>query len=178
MLVTIGASRLKGEFSERTLAFIVWEKTLEQSGDDVEHSSEIGAMRPQMIRNPTKEFLGMTHERQHRKAGFDNHALIPRAFGTQFEIGRDAVLIAETQIGQRNTLIGTILDQEIEVLVRPVQRQPIPLDDVPRLVQQPLQSDANRPAPFILAFASNLAFRASFADGKEQLNRKIGRAHV
>src|SRR5260370_7682724 len=124
MLVTIGASRLKGEFSERTLAFIVWEKTLEQSGDDVEHSSEIGAMRPQMIRNPMKEFLGMTNERQHRKAGFDNHALIPRAFGTQFEIGRGPVLIAQPKIGQTNTLILHKPTQAIHALPSPLHRHP------------------------------------------------------
>src|SRR5258708_40171414 len=171
VLLTNGASRLERKFSKRTLAFIIWEKAVEQSGDNVEHGSQISAMRPEMLGDPMKEFLGMTHPGQHRKTRFDNHALIPSAFGTQFEVGWEAIFIPETQIGQGNTLIDIILEEKVEVLVRPVQGQPVPLDHAPGLIQQPPQPDANAPAPFILAFASNLTFATAFPDGKEQSDR-------
>ena len=39
-----------------------------------------------MFGDPMKEFLGMTNPGQHRKTRFDKAALIPSAFGTQFEV--------------------------------------------------------------------------------------------
>src|SRR5689334_6730240 len=115
-----------------------------------------------------KEFLGMTHQRQHGKACFDNHALIPGAFSTQFEVRRDTLLIAETQISQGNRFLLVMLEQEVKILVRSVQGQPVPLDHAPGLIQQPPQPDANRPAAFVLTLASNLTFAKTFADEKEQ----------
>src|SRR5258708_17244458 len=85
VLLTNGASRLERKFSKRTLALIIWEKAVEQSGDNVEHGSQISAMRPEMLGYPLKEFLGMTHPGQHLKTRFDNHSLIPSALCTHVE---------------------------------------------------------------------------------------------
>src|SRR5437763_7985619 len=124
-----------------------------------------------MVGYPMKEFLGMTDHSQHRKTSFDNHPLIPRAFGAQFEGRWDAVGISEAHVGQHNTVLNIMLDHKVEIFVWPVQRQPIPLDHLPGIVQQPPQPDANRPAAFVLTLFANLTFAATFSDGKQQFDR-------
>ncbi len=123
-------------------------------------------MRPEIIGQTMKEFLGVTHHRQHRKAGFDNHALVPGAFLAQFQVGRNAIGIAKAQVGQNDAVVGKIRGQGVEVLIRLVEGQPIPLDHLAGIIQQPPQAKANRPAAFVLAFLADLLLASPLTDWK------------
>src|SRR3954470_6760120 len=85
------ASGLKREFSNRTLPLIIGKKLAKQGGEDIKHGSQVSAMGPQIIRQAMKEFLGITHDSQHRKGRLDDHPLIPGAFFAHLEIGRDTL---------------------------------------------------------------------------------------
>src|ERR1700687_5277259 len=111
-----------------------------------------------------KEFFGLTYDSQHGKAGLDDHAFIPGAFGTPLEVAGRAVGITKAQVSQDNAVISVILGQWIEVLIRVLHRQQVPSHDLSSVIEQPPQPHANCPTPFVEAFAAYLALAATFAD--------------
>ena len=56
-------------------------------------------------------------------------------------------------------------------LVMGAKRGPVPVYDLPLIIEQPAEFDAHRPAPFIFAFLADLLRTASLTDRKEPFDR-------
>ena len=140
------------------------EQDIEQSDNGSQASLNVG-------RQAVTNALEITDHSDHGQGGLHRHAFIPGAFGTQFEVGRDALGAAEAQVREDNALTIIALDQGMKVLVMRIERGPLPIHHLALSVEQPAQLDAYRPASFILAFLADLLRTASLPNGKEQFNR-------
>ena len=144
---------------------------MKQGVQDVKHGRQIGTVRPDVVSHAMKELLGAAHDGDHRERGFDDHAFVPGSFLTDFDVWRQAALVAKAEVKQGNGLLVKVGGQGIEIMVRMIQGQPIPLDHAALGVQQPPQPKANHPPPFIASFLAKLVGRAALPNGKQQLNR-------
>src|SRR5215813_11791108 len=117
-----------------------------------------------------KDFLELTHNSQHGKGSFNDHALVPRSFLTELEMVRCAVGITEAQIGQDNGLTSEVSGKTVKVFVRMVKGEEIPVNEASVGIQHHPEASTNHPATFVAAFLADLTLAASLPDGKQHLN--------
>lgn len=103
-----GASGLKGKFSNRRLPFMIRKERAKQGSENLEQGSQVSTMRVQIVRQPMTELLGMGHEGQHGKGGFNDHAFVPSPFLADFQVRGHTLGVSKTQVGQDNRLLGPI----------------------------------------------------------------------
>src|SRR5260370_18947807 len=103
-----------------------------------------------------KHPLETTDDRQQRERGFYRHAVVPGAPGTPFAVLRHAILATKAVIGQNNAASTELLDERMELVIRDIHRVPVPIDDLPKAIENPTQLDADAPAPFIFGLFAKL----------------------
>src|SRR5512135_2447607 len=79
-------------------------QTMKERKQDVEHSNERSQASLDVGAQAVSNALEVTDDRDHRQSRLDRHALIPGAFGTQFEVRWNALLAAKAQVAQDNRL--------------------------------------------------------------------------
>ena len=104
------------------------------------------------------------------KRGLHRHAVIPGAFGAQLAVVRHAVLPAKSVVGQHDAASTELLDERMKLVVRDIHRVPIPIDDLPKAVENPTELDTNAPAPFVFGLFAKLLCAAPLPNGKQQLD--------
>src|SRR5712664_4000766 len=78
----------------------------------------------------------MTDERQHREHRLHQHAVLPLAPRTQFEIARIALRGMEAGVTQDNHLFFELSNQPLKGVIRNIGRGTLPRDDQPPLIEQ------------------------------------------
>src|SRR6185369_5683923 len=102
---------------------------VKQGEQDVKHGSHTGKTGKQVSGRTMKNFLKLAHDSQHGKSSFNDHAFVPGAFLTEFEMVRHAISITEAQVSQDNGLTVEGRGEAVEVLVSLVQGQEIPFNN-------------------------------------------------
>src|SRR5947209_5578695 len=144
---------------------------MKQGQTDIKHGDGVSQVGLDMVFSSIKDFLGITDDSQQRKGSFHNHAVIPRAFLAQFDVGRHTRSTAKAPISQDNRLAVVFLKESQEILVRTVHLIPNPAADLPTAVKNPTQLDAHTPAAFVLTLSAKLRFGTTFSNRKDQLDR-------
>jgi hypothetical protein len=85
---------------------------------------------------PMHDLFDMADGRQHREHGLHQHAVLPRAPRTQFEIARIALRGMEAGVTQDNHLFFKLSNQPLEGVIRDIGRGTFPRDDQPPLIEQ------------------------------------------
>lgn len=141
-----------------------------EAEQDVEHGDDVSQTSLKMMTRAMKDLLQATGGGDQRERGFDQHALVPGTAWTELEIGRDAISVIETGVGQDNALVLQRFDEGQKHLVMDVGGVPGPTDDLTRVVEQPAQLQADDPAPIAFAFLAHLLGTAAFTDRVDQLD--------
>ena len=76
--------------------------------------------------HPVHDFLEVTDERQHGERGLHQHALLPLAALTEFEVGGVAVGGMETGITQDNHTPIKLLNQPLKGVIHDIGRGTVP----------------------------------------------------
>lgn len=86
--------------------------------NEIEGGSDKRHPHPKGVGKLVGHFFKMTHQRQHRQQhGFDNHAGVPRAAGTNLHIAGIARLAMPSNVDQHNCLIGQSRDHRSKSLI-------------------------------------------------------------
>jgi len=112
----------------------------------------------------------MADERQHRQHRFHQHAVLPLAARTHFEIARIALRGMEAGVAQDNHPPINLLNEPLEGVVRSIGGGTRPPDDQPPLVEQQTQFPADNPPVIGEPFPADLLGAAAFAHGMDQLD--------
>src|SRR5436305_1587816 len=78
---------------------------------------------------PMHHLLQMANKREHREHRLHQHAVLPRAALTQFEVGRIALRGMEAGVTQDNHTPVTLPDQPLKRLIRDIGGRTIPPND-------------------------------------------------
>src|SRR6266487_3518040 len=111
---------------------------------------------------PMHPLFEMTDERQHREHRLHQHAVLPRAPLTQFEIARIAFRGMETGITQDNHALLKLPNQPLKGVIRDIGRGTRPPHDQPPLIEQQTEFAPDNPTVIREAFATNLLRAAAF----------------
>src|SRR5258706_11276715 len=114
------------------------------------------------------DFLGMTHNSQERKGGFDHHAVIPGSLFADFDVVRYTVGTAEAPVSQQDGFLSICLKEVQELVVSIVHFVPNPAADLTKPVENPTQFHAHTPAPFVLALGPKLLAGTPFPNRENQ----------
>src|SRR5487761_296966 len=98
------------------------------------------------------------------KRGLHRHAVIPGAFGAQLAVVRHAVLPAKSVVGQHDAASTELLDERMKLVVRDIHRVPIPIDDLPKAVENPTELDTNAESALCLWTFCQTAVRCAPAE--------------
>ena len=131
-----------------------------------------GERQARLKRRPTPmhHLLQMADQRQHREHRLYQHAVLPFATLTQFEIARIALRGMEAGITQDNHALLTLPDQPLKGVIRDLGRGTRPPHDQPPLIEQETAFAADNPAMIGEPFAADLPGAAAFAHGMDQLD--------
>ena len=116
------------------------------------------------------DFLEVADERQHRQDGLHQHALLPLAPLTEFQVGGIALRGMEGGITQDNHPPIHLLNQPLKGVIRDIGRGTRPPHDQSPLIEEQTEFPADNPAMVRHAFAADLLGTAAFADGVNQLD--------
>ncbi len=141
-----------------------------ESQQRIEHSRHVRQASLEVTIGAMKHFLQTTHHRQERQYGFDQHAFIPCAPWTEFQIVRHAGRTVEACVSKNDAISDERFDQRQEGLVMHVGCVPSPIHHFPAVVEQPAQLDIDDPALVGLALLANLLRATSFADGVDKFD--------
>ncbi len=79
-----------------------------------------------ILPHPVHDFLEVTDERQHGEHGLHQHALLPRAARTEFEVGGVAFRRMEGGITQDNHASVDLANQPLKRVIRDIGRGTVP----------------------------------------------------
>src|SRR5215831_512057 len=116
------------------------------------------------------DFLEVADERQHRQDRLHQHAILPLAALTEFQIGGIALRGMEGGITQDNHPPINLLNQPLKRVIRDIGRGTGPPHDQSPLIEEQTQFPADNPAMVRHAFAADLLRTAAFAYGVNQLD--------
>src|SRR6266852_5557146 len=102
------------------------------------------------------DLFEMPDERQHREHRLHQHAVLPLAALTQFEVGRIPLGGMEGGIAQDNHLLFKLSNEPLKGVIRNIGGGTLPRDDQPPLIEQQTQFAADNPAMIREAFAADL----------------------
>jgi hypothetical protein len=145
-------------------------KLMKETEEDIEKGSSTRQASEEVEVGAVMKVFQITDDREHRQGGFDQHALIPSAFGTQLEIGRQALSRAKAQVRQDDRAAFEWGDHRMKVLVGSVERCRRPIDHLPPVVEDPAQAHTNRPTAFVFRLAADLRFTATLTNRENQFN--------
>src|SRR5216684_2147978 len=77
---------------------------MKEREQDIEHCNNRGQTCLNVVTDPVMDALEIANDGHHRQGGFDTHALIPGAFGTQLAVVGNTLDTAEAIVGQDNVL--------------------------------------------------------------------------
>src|SRR5712692_1520541 len=170
-LLTNGARTLQTELSNRegykTILVSLQAMPLDQHIKG-RHSESEACL--EILPDPMHDFLEVADQGQHREDRLNQHAVIPRAALTQFEVGRIPRGGMEGRITEDNHALVKLPNQPLKGLIRHVGCPTIPRHHQPPLVQHQTQFAADNPAMIREAFAPDLLGAAAFAHGVDQLD--------
>src|SRR6266567_1372949 len=112
--------------------------------------------RVEILPHAVHPLLEMADERQHREHRLHQHAVLPRAALTQFEIARIALRGMETGVTQDNHLVFALLNQPLKGVIRDIGRGTRPSHDQPPLIEQQTEFAPDNPAVIREAFTPDL----------------------
>src|SRR5215813_8306246 len=138
---------------------------------DEEIKSRQGKGQPHLERRPSAmgHFLKMTDAMNHREDGLDQHARIPQAPITQFEIHRISLFGMERRVTEDDHYLFIDGNQRMESGIGRIGAGTIPADDQAPLIEQQTEFAPDNPAMIRFPFAPDLLLTASFAHRMEQL---------
>lgn len=113
----------------------------------IEQCEREGEPHLEICPHPLAEMLELADLRQEREERFDQHAVVPLAPPTNFQVPRRIAFAAEAFVGQNDHLPLDGLDQRQEFLIRDVRRLQLPTGHEPELVRQDAQFPADDPLP-------------------------------
>ena len=119
---------------------------------------------------PVHDFLEMADERQHRQDRLHQHAILPLAPLTEFQVGGIALRGMEAGVAQDDHPPINLLNQPLKGVVRDIGGGTRPPHDQPPLVEQQTEFPADNPAVIREAFAADLLGAAAFTHGVDQLD--------
>ena len=119
---------------------------------------------------PVHDLLQMADERQHREHRLHQHAVLPLAARTEFEIGGIALRGMEARVAQDNHALFKLSNQPLEGVIRDIGRGTVPSHNQPPLVEQQTEFAPDNPAMVRHAFPADLLRAAPFTDGMDQLD--------
>src|SRR5262249_52662297 len=119
---------------------------------------------------PMHHLLQMADERQHREHRFDEHAVLPLAALTQFEVAGIPLRGMEAGVAQDDHPPINLLNQPLKAVIRDIGRGTRPPHDQAPLIEQQTELPADDPAMIREAFAADLLRAAALAHGVDQLN--------
>src|SRR6266446_3894764 len=119
---------------------------------------------------PMHDLLEVADERQHREHRPHQHAVLPLAARSHFEIGGIARGGMETGITQDNHPPVDLANEPLKGVIRDIGGVTRPPHDQPPLVQQQAEFAADNPAMIGEAFPANLLGAAAFAHRVDQLD--------
>src|SRR5215510_9582615 len=114
--------------------------------------------------------LEVANERQHREHGLHQHALLPFAALTQFEVARIAFRSMEAGVTQDNHALFNMPNEPWKGVSRDIRGGTRPPHDQPPLIEQQTQFTPDDPAMIVEAFPADLLRAAALAHGVDQLN--------
>src|SRR5262249_12851537 len=112
----------------------------------------------------------MTDECQHRQHRFHEHAVLPLATLTQFEVGRIARRRMEAGVTQDNHALFKLPNEPLKGVIRHIGGRTPPPPDHPPLIEQQTEFATDNPAVIRETFPANLLGAAAFADGVNELD--------
>src|SRR6516164_10723903 len=136
----------------------------------VEGSHGEGETRLNIRPAPMHHLLHMADERQHREHRLHQHAVLPLAALTHFEIARIPLRSMEAGVAQDNHPSIHLLNQPLKGVIWDIGGVTGPPHDQAVLVQQQAEFAADNPAVIRETFAANLLGAAALAHGMDELN--------
>src|SRR5712691_417660 len=112
----------------------------------------------------------MEYHRQHREHRLDEHAILPLAALTQFEVGWIPLGGMETGIAQDNHPFVELPNQPLKGSICDIRGGTRPPYNQSPLIQHETQFPADNPPVIREAFAADLLRAAAFAHGMDQLD--------
>ena len=119
---------------------------------------------------PMHSLLTMADERQHREPRLHQHAVLPFAPRTQFEIARIALHGMEAGIAQDDQALLKLSHEPLKRILRNIGGVTGPRHHQALLLQQQTEFAADNPPLVGEAFPANLLGAAAFTEGMEQLD--------
>src|SRR6266699_3633884 len=119
---------------------------------------------------PMHDFLEVANERQHREHRLHQHAVLPLATLTEFEMARIPLRGMEAGITQDNHTLLKLPNQPLKRVIRDMGGVTRPRHHQAVLVQQQAEFAADNPAMIGEAFAANLLRATALAHGVDQLD--------
>ena len=110
---------------------------------------------------------------QHGEHRLHEHAILPLAARTQFEVGGIALGGMETGVAQDNHASVDLAHQPLKGMISNMGRGTVPPHHQAILVQQQTEFAPNNPAVVGHAFATDLLRAAAFADGVNEWIRYV-----
>lgn len=114
--------------------------------EDVEQGHRVSQSCMQPCPCALTRLLQPTHVRQQRQDGLYDHPHVPRAAFAHLLVGWIALFAVESAIGQHDRLVGKIVNQRPEHVVRCIGCRVVPRHNQPVLVDQVRQLGPNDPA--------------------------------
>ena len=119
---------------------------------------------------PMHPLFEMTDERQHREHRLHQHAVLPLAPLTQFEIARIAFRGMEAGITQDDHALLKLPNEPLKRVICDIRGGTVPCDDQTILIHHKASFTANNPTMIREAFAADLLGTPAFADRVDQLD--------
>src|SRR5215467_9001679 len=120
--------------------------------------------------DPVHDLLAVAHDGQHGEHRRDEHAVLPRAALTQFEVGRVPLGGMERGIAQDNHPSIDLAHQPLEGVIGDIGRRTVPPYHQAILVEQQTEFAADNPPMVGEAFPADLLGAAAFAEGVHELD--------
>ena len=115
-------------------------------------------------------FLGMADQGQHRKEGFDQHPVVPRAAWTEFEVGRIAVSGMKSSIREDQHPVLEPLDQGVKNGIMNLSRRTQPAHDAAPAIRQETKLIAHDPTVVGKSLAADLGWATTLSNRVEEFD--------
>src|SRR2546427_3297068 len=119
---------------------------------------------------PMHHLFEMADERQQREHRLHQHAVLPLAARTEFEIARIALRGMEAGVAQDDHTLFKLPNEPLKGIIRDIGGITRPRHHQPPLVEQQTEFAPDNPAMVGEAFAADLLGAAAFAHGMDELD--------
>ena len=112
---------------------------------------------------PMHDLFEMADQRQHGEHRLDEHAVLPRAARTQFEVRGIALGGMKAGVAQDNHALFNLANEPLKAVIRDIGRATRPPHHQAILVEEQTEFAPDNPAVIREAFAADLFGTAAFA---------------